>query len=304
MQTTSAEGLRPSAESERRYEIKCVHNAGAELGPVLIEMLSHKSPREMFDVLGKPDVQGAPPSSIEPKGLHPAHAFCFSACWRHASLPEGVASDGLCSRGTVTNLKDKDMLLPEVLKVNERVRETFRTTKREILKDVVAQSNPISISERTLVADNEIGRPSELFKEYFNAQLHSEAAHPKTPTRRHSSGNWASGAEPASASALAMPAVLLFSPQQRLELHIEAKRDYVIDELKKGATRHEFDALGDAHFRRMRWRVWPRDAMMQRVAAVAEVEQLLKRRHAGGSHAGRLFRPSSGRGNQPNDLRV
>ena len=164
------------------------------------------------------------------------------------------------------------MLLPEVLKVNERVKDVF-------------VSKFVSTSEPT---DNEscggsLRRPSDLFKEYFT-QLYL-----KTPKRRHVTG--ASGAEPASALAPAMPAVLLFSPQQRLELHIEAKRDYVIDELKKGATRHEFDALGDAYFRRMRWRVWPRDAMMQRVAAVAEVEQLLKRHRAGGTH-GRFFRPS------------
>eukprot|EP00900_Chrysochromulina_parva_P012971 jgi/Chrpa1/21675/Chrysochromulina_OHIO_Genome00011508-RA len=57
MQTVTPEGLRPATEAERRYTIKCIHNATAETtAKGLVDLVSKKTPEEMHGILKKPDV--------------------------------------------------------------------------------------------------------------------------------------------------------------------------------------------------------------------------------------------------------
>ena len=57
MKTPTAEGVRTAAEAERRYAIRCIHNADeAHDMPALIKLLSEKTPHEMHDILDTPDV--------------------------------------------------------------------------------------------------------------------------------------------------------------------------------------------------------------------------------------------------------
>jgi hypothetical protein len=57
MQTATSEGLQPSTEAERRYTIKCIHNATIETtAKGLEDLVSTKKPTEMYDILKKPDV--------------------------------------------------------------------------------------------------------------------------------------------------------------------------------------------------------------------------------------------------------
>ena len=87
MQTVTADGLRPATEAERRYTIKCIHNATTETtAKGLVDLVSTKNPEEMHQVLKKPDVN-------------------------------------------VTNMKDKEAILPKILKINQHVKETFRKLK-------------------------------------------------------------------------------------------------------------------------------------------------------------------------------
>ena len=87
MQTATPEGLRPATEAERRYTIKCIHNATTETtAKGLVDLVSTKNPEEMHQVLKKPDVN-------------------------------------------VTNMKDKEAILPKILKINQHVKETFRKLK-------------------------------------------------------------------------------------------------------------------------------------------------------------------------------
>jgi hypothetical protein len=56
MQTVTSDGLRP-AEAERRYTIKCIHNADDEHDAKgLVDKVSKKTPDEMYRILEKPDV--------------------------------------------------------------------------------------------------------------------------------------------------------------------------------------------------------------------------------------------------------
>ncbi|KOO20988.1 hypothetical protein Ctob_000046 [Chrysochromulina tobinii] len=87
VQTVTADGLRPATEAERRYTIKCIHNATTETtAKGLVDLVSTKNPEEMHQVLKKPDVN-------------------------------------------VTNMKDKEAILPKILKINQHVKETFRKLK-------------------------------------------------------------------------------------------------------------------------------------------------------------------------------
>ncbi len=56
MQTATPEGLRPAAEAERRFTIKCIHNAHEAHGQALVDLCSTKTPEQMFNVLKSPDV--------------------------------------------------------------------------------------------------------------------------------------------------------------------------------------------------------------------------------------------------------
>jgi hypothetical protein len=57
MQTVTSDGLRPAEEAERRYTIKCIHNATAETTEKgLVDLVSKKTPDEMYRILKKPDV--------------------------------------------------------------------------------------------------------------------------------------------------------------------------------------------------------------------------------------------------------
>ena len=57
MQTATPEGLRPATEAERRYTIKCIHNADDEHDAKgLVQKLSRWTHLEMYDLLKKPDV--------------------------------------------------------------------------------------------------------------------------------------------------------------------------------------------------------------------------------------------------------
>jgi len=56
MQTATAEGLKPATE-ERRYTIKCIHTADEKHDVEgLVEKVSKKTPKQIFDHLSKPDV--------------------------------------------------------------------------------------------------------------------------------------------------------------------------------------------------------------------------------------------------------
>ena len=57
MQTVTPEGLRPAKDEERRYTIKCIHNANDKHdGEGLVEKVSKNEPKEMYDLLKRPDV--------------------------------------------------------------------------------------------------------------------------------------------------------------------------------------------------------------------------------------------------------
>jgi hypothetical protein len=57
MQTATPEGLRPTTEAERRYTIKCIHNADYEYDAKgLVDKVSTKTPEEMYRILERPDV--------------------------------------------------------------------------------------------------------------------------------------------------------------------------------------------------------------------------------------------------------
>ena len=57
MQTVTPEGLRPAKDEERRYTIKCIHNANDKHdGEGLVEKVSKNKPKEMYDLLKRPDV--------------------------------------------------------------------------------------------------------------------------------------------------------------------------------------------------------------------------------------------------------
>jgi hypothetical protein len=57
MQTATPEGLRPATKAERRYTIKCIHNATDKHdGEGLVDKVLKKTPEEMFDLLKQPDV--------------------------------------------------------------------------------------------------------------------------------------------------------------------------------------------------------------------------------------------------------
>ena len=60
MKTPTPEGVKPAKENEKRYTIECIHNADAEHGiPKLVKMLSKSfaTPEQMYEMLGRPDVQ-------------------------------------------------------------------------------------------------------------------------------------------------------------------------------------------------------------------------------------------------------
>lgn len=57
MQQVSTDGLRAAKASERRFTIKCIHNATAGNAQSLTELLSRRTPQEMRRILAKPDVQ-------------------------------------------------------------------------------------------------------------------------------------------------------------------------------------------------------------------------------------------------------
>jgi hypothetical protein len=57
MQKATGDGLRPAKEAERRYMIECIHNAKAETTEKgLVDLVSKKTPDEMYRILEKPDV--------------------------------------------------------------------------------------------------------------------------------------------------------------------------------------------------------------------------------------------------------
>ena len=57
MQMVTPEGLRPATEAERRFTIKCIHNATAETtAKGLVDLVSKRTPEEMHGILKKPDV--------------------------------------------------------------------------------------------------------------------------------------------------------------------------------------------------------------------------------------------------------
>jgi hypothetical protein len=57
MQTVTPEGLRPAKEAECRYTISCIHNATTETtAKGLVDLVSKKTPDEMYRILEKPDV--------------------------------------------------------------------------------------------------------------------------------------------------------------------------------------------------------------------------------------------------------
>jgi hypothetical protein len=57
MQTATPMGLRPATENEHRYTIECIHNAVFETsGKGLIDLVSTKTPDDMYAILAKPDV--------------------------------------------------------------------------------------------------------------------------------------------------------------------------------------------------------------------------------------------------------
>jgi hypothetical protein len=97
MQTATPEGLRPATEAERRYTIKCIHNADDKHdGEGLVDKVSTKTPEEMYRILMSPDVN-------------------------------------------VTNAKDKETMLPIILRTNEHVIETFRKVRAadEMFRELV-----------------------------------------------------------------------------------------------------------------------------------------------------------------------
>jgi hypothetical protein len=57
MQMATPMGLRPATEDEHRYTIQCIHNAKFETsGKGLIDLVSTKTPDDMYAILAKPDV--------------------------------------------------------------------------------------------------------------------------------------------------------------------------------------------------------------------------------------------------------
>jgi hypothetical protein len=57
MQTVTSDGLRPAKEGERRYTIKCIHNATDKHdGEGLVDKVYTKNPEGMCDLLKRPDV--------------------------------------------------------------------------------------------------------------------------------------------------------------------------------------------------------------------------------------------------------
>ena len=56
MQTVTAEGLRPSPEGKRRYEIMPIYGANNEIGVGLEKMWAERTPEEVVKVLSQPDV--------------------------------------------------------------------------------------------------------------------------------------------------------------------------------------------------------------------------------------------------------
>ena len=57
MQTATTQGLLPCGEAERRYEIRCIHNALMNFDDEgLVAKLSKKTPQDMYTMLRRPDV--------------------------------------------------------------------------------------------------------------------------------------------------------------------------------------------------------------------------------------------------------
>ena len=57
MQKVTPDGLRPATEDERRYTIKCIHNAtDRHDSEGLVDKVYTKKPEEMHGILKKPDV--------------------------------------------------------------------------------------------------------------------------------------------------------------------------------------------------------------------------------------------------------
>jgi len=56
MKTTKRDGLHPCSDSERRYDVACMHNAPTMLRKVLIDLLHLKSPQQAYSMLAVPDI--------------------------------------------------------------------------------------------------------------------------------------------------------------------------------------------------------------------------------------------------------
>ena len=57
MMTATADGVRTAEPSERRFTIRCIHNANPKYAiPQLLDLLSSKTPQEIHATLAKPDV--------------------------------------------------------------------------------------------------------------------------------------------------------------------------------------------------------------------------------------------------------
>lgn len=58
MKKVTAEGVRSAKGDERRFTIRCIHNADANFSePLLLGVVGDKTPEEMYRILASPDVQ-------------------------------------------------------------------------------------------------------------------------------------------------------------------------------------------------------------------------------------------------------
>ena len=112
MQKATRDGLKPATEDEqRRYTIKCIHNATEKHdGEGLVEKVSEKKPEEMHGILKKPDVNVTNAKDKEamlPKILeYDSHVKdMYAKMEKHADHDQGAGADGSTSRqdaGTVS----------------------------------------------------------------------------------------------------------------------------------------------------------------------------------------------------------
>ena len=111
MQTVTSDGLRPAKEGERRYTIKCIHNATDKHdGEGLIDKVSKKTPEAVYRILEKPDVNvtNAKDKETMLPIIQKTNNKVIETFKKLEMLPEPKPAVA-----TVTNAKDEETMLPQ-----------------------------------------------------------------------------------------------------------------------------------------------------------------------------------------------